>query len=157
MEVLIMNRFLLTLISGIMLTLISNSALAKLLDLSGAYNCNGWDSTDGDFKNSQAQLKLQTNDKAPAGQKIQGYNLTIKNYGSEKDSYQGFAVTSDGVHMSAYFANTAPDKQTDYATVILTFHSEYGITSYTGSYYQPKFSDRKKAYDYGNVICKKIG
>lgn len=38
---------------------------------------------------------------------------------------------------------------------VLTFHSEHSVTSYSGPHYQPNFSDGKKMYDYGNVVCKK--
>jgi len=149
------NRLLLILLSSFAFTLFSHPALAKLPDLSGTYNCKGWDYIEGGFEKVQNILTLKMKGKDSTGQEVNGYEIAIKNYGVEHDSYQGFAVTSDGIHMSVYFANTNTNMPTDNGTAMVTFHSEHGVTSYSGPHYQPNFSNGKKMYDYGNVVCKK--
>ncbi|MCC2624136.1 MAG: hypothetical protein K0R14_9 [Burkholderiales bacterium] len=151
-----MKRLIFTCISGIVLIILSNSALAKLPNLSGLYNCRGWDYIEGNFKDTTDMLQLQTSDKDSTGHEIQGYKFTIKNYSPSSALYQGFAVTSDGIHMAVYFSNTAPNASTDYASIILTFSSKHNVTSYSGSYYQPHLVSGEKTHDYGNVTCKRI-
>lgn len=132
---------------------LSATAFAQLPDLSGTYQCHGWDAIGGEFKGVEDTLTLsvKSNDKEA---RIQGYTFSIKNYGDVKAQYTGFGTTSDGVHMAAYFANIDAKASTDNGVTQFIFNAKHG--TYSGDYYQPTFAEGNKTYDYGHVVCKRI-
>lgn len=128
-------------------------ACAALPDLSGTYQCHGWDSITGKFKNVKNSFTLTTTSK-DKNEQTQGYAFTIKNYGDEKAQYTGFGTTFDGIHVAIYFANSDPKTSTDYGVAQLVFNLTHN--AYSGEYYQPTFALGDKKYNYGHVICTKI-
>lgn len=132
---------------------LSAIACAKLPDLSGTYQCHGWDSIIGDFSGVEDTLTLkdQTMDKTS---NIQGYTFYFKNYDDKKEQYKGFAMTTDGVHMAAYFSNVDVKAPTDNGVSQYVFDKKH--RTFSGDYYQPTFAEGNKTYDYGHVICEKV-
>lgn len=137
---------------------IANPVFAEVsdaLNLSGTYQCRGYDTRDGGYKNATVVLTLDAdNSDFTTNHGAYGFTLTLE----DGVKYVGEAAAS-GNSLAIYFANAASTSvaQSDYGVGIAEVSHDKGLdgkatTVFHKFYYEPKY----KGGNNGTETCFKI-
>lgn len=135
----IMKKILLSvMVIGLLNTAIA--ATAPMVDLSGTYLCNGYDSHDGPFKGSKLTLVLNAKNSIPAdGYGAYAYSVVT----ATGTQYTGEA-SSSGNTLAMYFANATKGQASDHGVAIGSVTYDQNSSGQTQIqlhkfYYEPEY------------------